>query len=315
MKNEFCIRKYTPEDFQDWNSFVEKSLNGTFLHNRNFMEYHSDRFEDHSMIIENEKKILTVLPANKSENELQSHAGLTYGGFIVDSTMTATLMLNIFENLKKILLEMGINKFLYKAIPHIFQQHPVEQDLYAIHKNGGQLIRSDLSSVINIKYPLQPSKSKKQGIKRAQSVQLKVHESIKFTNFWIILEDRLKHAHRERPTHTLKEIEGLREKFPNNIRLFLAKKDHKIQAGVLVFDCGITAHVQYISSTNEGRQNGAIDLIISHLLQNVFYDRRWFDFGISTSDKGTNLNDGLVRSKEMFGARSVVFNHYYWKLS
>ena len=33
-----------------WNDFVKNSKNGIFLFNRNFMEYHSDRFEDNSLL-------------------------------------------------------------------------------------------------------------------------------------------------------------------------------------------------------------------------------------------------------------------------
>lgn len=42
------IRKYTPADKAQWDKFVETSRNGTFLFRRDFMDYHADRFADHS---------------------------------------------------------------------------------------------------------------------------------------------------------------------------------------------------------------------------------------------------------------------------
>ena len=42
------LRRYTADDKSLWNSFVQESKNGTFLFLRNFMEYHQDRFTDHS---------------------------------------------------------------------------------------------------------------------------------------------------------------------------------------------------------------------------------------------------------------------------
>ena len=55
--------------------------------------------------------------------------------------------------------------------------------------------------------------------------------------------------------------------------------------------------------------------MVRHLLDKVFADKAWFDFGISTTDGGRELNVGLSRQKEMFGARSIVFQHYALDLS
>ena len=107
----------------------------------------------------------------------------------------------------------------------------------------------------------------------------------------------------------------LQSHFPANIRLFTAQDVAELQGGVLVFDCGPTIHVQYMATTEAGRTNGALDLIIDHLVHGIFSDRRWFNFGVSTTKGGRCLNIGLSRQKEMFGARSVVFNQYEWNLA
>jgi hypothetical protein len=76
-----------------------------------------------------------------------------------------------------------------------------------------------------------------------------------------------------------------------------------------VFDCGNTVHTQYISSNENGREVGAIDAIVAHLLDH-YKDRRWLDFGISTLNQGRDLNVGLSRQKEMYGARTTVYQQY-----
>ena len=44
---------------------MKVSKNGTFLFLRAYMDYHSDRFHDHSLMFHNEKgKLIAVLPAN-----------------------------------------------------------------------------------------------------------------------------------------------------------------------------------------------------------------------------------------------------------
>ena len=47
----FEIRRYTADRADEWNQFVRASKNGTFLFDRRFMDYHSDRFRDHSLMV------------------------------------------------------------------------------------------------------------------------------------------------------------------------------------------------------------------------------------------------------------------------
>ena len=42
----FEIIKYTPEYRQQWDEYVAKARNATFLFYRNYMDYHSDRFKE-----------------------------------------------------------------------------------------------------------------------------------------------------------------------------------------------------------------------------------------------------------------------------
>ena len=46
----FEIVRYTAEKADEWNAFVAESKNGTFLFNRGYMDYHADRFVDHSLM-------------------------------------------------------------------------------------------------------------------------------------------------------------------------------------------------------------------------------------------------------------------------
>ena len=84
MKN-FTIRRYTSEDFALWNAFISNAKNVTFLFHRDFMEYHSDKFQDFSLLVFDEDKLVSVLPANRIEETIFSHQGLTYGGFVFES--------------------------------------------------------------------------------------------------------------------------------------------------------------------------------------------------------------------------------------
>ena len=45
-KTRVSVEQYSSERSAEWNEFVKNSKNGTFLFDRNYMDYHSERFTD-----------------------------------------------------------------------------------------------------------------------------------------------------------------------------------------------------------------------------------------------------------------------------
>ena len=81
----FDIIRYSADKADEWNAFVAASKNGTFLFDRRYMDYHSDRFLDHSLMFYEKGRLYAVMPANDDKHgTLFSHQGLTYGGLIMD---------------------------------------------------------------------------------------------------------------------------------------------------------------------------------------------------------------------------------------
>ena len=91
----------------EWNQFVAASKNGTFLFDRRYMDYHSDRFEDYSLMFYREGRLYALLPANRKGDTLQSHAGLTYGGLVMDAKTTAAATVQLFSELNDYLGKQG----------------------------------------------------------------------------------------------------------------------------------------------------------------------------------------------------------------
>ncbi len=85
------VVRYSPDFRVRWNQFVDRSKNGTFLFNRDYMEYHADRFEDHSVLVIDDKgNIQAVLAGSVHGQQLVSHGGLTYGGLVLTSDQNPT---------------------------------------------------------------------------------------------------------------------------------------------------------------------------------------------------------------------------------
>ena len=47
------------------------------------MEYHSDRFQEYSLLVFNEEKLMAVVPANRVGATVFSHQGVSYGTIVV----------------------------------------------------------------------------------------------------------------------------------------------------------------------------------------------------------------------------------------
>lgn len=302
---------YSLDFHKEWDLFVKKSKNGHFFFNRDYMDYHSESFKDHSLMIYNSKnKLIALLPANKVERVIYSHQGLTFGGFIVDDKIKTTEMLEVFLAVKSFLKDAGFQKLIYKCIPYIYHDKPSEEDRYALFVNDASLIRRDVTSTIDLYEPPRYSKGRKWSINKAKKEGVLVCESSDYAAFWELLETVLQENHSAKPVHTLDEIKLLVSRFPNNIRLFLAKKDSVILSGAIIYENKNIAHTQYLANSSEGRDVGALDLIVDYLLTEYYKDKRYFDFGISCEQAGRFLNAGLIAQKEGFGARPVVHDFY-----
>lgn len=309
------IKFYSLKKMEEWDSFIRGSKNPHFFFQRSYLEYHSERFSDFSlMIYDDNESLIAILPANRFEDTLFSHQGLTFGGFIVSDSMRTELMVRIFEELIAFLKVQDIKKLIYKCIPYIYHKKPAEEDRYALFLNDAKLIRRDVTSTIYLSEDIKYSKGRKWSVKKAKKGNIKVFESKDFLSFWGILESVLENQHNVKPVHSLYEIDSLAQKFPENIKLFLASHEGEITSGALVFVNETIAHTQYLANSGKGREIGALDFLIDHLIQNIFKEKKYFDFGISNENYGRYLNVGLISQKEGFGARPIVHDIYELKI-
>lgn len=322
------ILPYSINKREAWNTFVQESKQGTFLIDRNFMDYHADRFFDCSLLVYGDDvdesdvtddSLIALFPANWREEEktVYSHQGLTYGGLITKSSITQTEVMQIMQ---KILMYyegyLGAKAMVYKPIPYIYSRVPAQEDLYALFRAGGQLENRSVATVVSTAHPLNMRTLRIRQAKKALEhgfyiERIKDADSQSLAEYWSILESVLMEYHQAKPVHTLEEIALLMHRFPKQIKLFVVRNtDRQIVSGIVVFETDLVAHVQYIASAAEGRKYGALDLLLRHLCNEKYKDKDYVDFGTSTENGGHVLNEGLIFQKEGFGGRAVCYDAY-----
>lgn len=309
------IKRYSPQYKDEWNGFVARSKNGTFLFDRDYMDYHSDRFTDCSLMIYCRENLYALLPANVADGVLYSHQGLTYGGLITGCDATAAVTVELFRELNSWLRAAGISRVVYKAMPWIYHRIPAEEDLYAIFREcEARLLSREISSTIFMQHRLRWNRDRRYGINKAQNNGVTVEESNDLRAFWEILDANLGSKYGVSPVHTVEEMELLKSRFPDKILLYLARCGRDVLGGTVLYLTGQTVHAQYISASPEGKRLRVIDAIYDRILNGDFIDYQYFDFGKSTEDQGHYLNESLIYQKEGFGARGVCYDTYEWTL-
>jgi hypothetical protein len=304
------IRRFSAELPVVWNDFIKQAKNGIFLFDRGYMDYHADRFEDHSLLFYNDDELLAVLPASLKNDVLTSHGGLTYGGFIMHKRANISFMVAAFEELKNYMKANHIHSLIYKAIPYIYHNVASQEDLYVLFRNNAKLYRRDLSSVIYLSNRIVYTKGTKSNLSKARKNNLRIEQSNDFEKFMKIEEEILLSKYGVKPTHTAGELTLLANRFPTNIKLFFAYYNDTRVGGTIVYETSQVVHTQYIGITDQGKEMGALDAITDYLIQLYQDTHKYFSFGISTVNEGNVLNEGLVRNKESFGARAIVHDFY-----
>ena len=306
------IVKYDALMASQWDDFVKQSRNGTFLHCRGYMDYHSDRFKDCSLVAMHDGKFCALLPANIDGDTLYSHRGLTYGGWIVPlKHFDTTVMVEVMDGAVAWMRANGIQRLVYKAVPHIYHRYPCEEDLYALFRHHAALIETNISTTIDLTCPLPLDRGNKSGSNAARKAGIHVGPSEDWEGYWQLLSSLLDTRYGTRPVHTLDEMRLLQGRFPENIRLYTATLDGELLAGVVMYLSSPVAHCQYIGASPRGKDSKALTLLFDQLItvhQQLGY--RYFDFGISNEDHGRYLNEGLVRQKCRLGGRGIVYNTF-----
>ena len=311
----FEIRRYTPDKADEWNQFVAASKNCTFLFDRGYMDYHQDRFVDHSLMFYIGERLLAVMPAHVSGDTLFSHQGLTYGGLLMSSRLTIVQTMNLFRELNECIRIEGIRHVIYKSIPWIYHRLSAEEDLYALfHECHARIVSRDFATNIFLQAGLRWERVRRRGIGRALDAGVCIEQSDKYAAFWQVLTDNLGAKYGVKPVHTLQEIELLHGRFPRNIQLYQAENGGDVLGGVVLYVSPQVVHAQYSSATPEGKKLGVIDLLYDRIFRD-YRDYPYFDFGRSTEHPdGSGLNENLVFQKEGYGGRGLCYDIYQYDL-
>jgi len=250
-------------------------------------------------------KVLALLPLEGEEEQVYSHRGLTYAGWIFRKGIEWTELDGILKIGLDYLREKGIKVLNLRVVPEFLCISTSQNDYYhLLLQNGAKILEQKDFYFTQLPFTIQ-DRGKKWGKRKAEKKQVQIRECFDLGKFWNeVLIPCLDQRHQAKPIHSLSEIELLKSRFPNSINLWTAHLNGELIAGTVLFSIGDVIHCQYIASTEKGRKLRALDLLFTQLMEKVFRGKRGFSLGTAILPE-TGLPDmGLVQWKESFGAKA-----------
>ena len=200
----FDIRRYTAADHNVWNRYVDKARNATFLFYREYMDYHSERFADYSILFFKERRLFAIMPAHADGEAFCSHLGLTYGGLLMDYDVTTADVCRLFAELNDFLRTNGFKKAIYRPVPWVYHRLPSEEDLYAMFwQCNARLQRRLAGTAIFMDKNLRWRKDHIRRLRLALNSGIRVEADGSLSDFWPLLEENLRQRFGAKPEDCL----------------------------------------------------------------------------------------------------------------
>lgn len=310
MKNVH-VQRYSDVNKQLWDDFVSQAEVHSILFYRDFIEYHSDRFTDYSLMFFQENKLIAIMPANiDADNIIHSHQGLSYGGLLFKPFTSFQIRLKAYLFILQFLETHNVYDLRLKEIP-------------SCYANGGSnrlifqwlsvtCVRTDIYSYIPKAAYKKPNRNRLRYLEKINNTNVEVRSTESYLEFWEnILIPNLKKRFDVSPVHTVAEIGGLANHFNKQIRLYGVYEGGSIRAGVVLFIHRDVVHAQY-SAGDDGRSDGTLDYLLDFVIRK-YNTSKTFSFGTSSEDVGERLNGGLLYWKESFRTVNDVQQFYHIK--
>jgi len=321
--NAIRVEHYDPEKHEAlWESFIDRSMNGTEFHRQKFMRYHPDgRFVFHHILFFSDERLVAVLPGGLRDGQIfESPLGASYGSFVTEDIRTQ-MALDIVTAFEKHIRDSGIKDVYLTAAPVVYQPVLTQTLDFALLYRGYAYQRHYISHVIDVQKPGDPferfqSTARKhiRHVSRMKDVWIEESRpdtlrSMLHEFYPILIENKAKYN--AKPTHNLEELLRIQELLPDFMKLFLVRVGDEPIAGSLLF-----------------LANDRVALIFYHMLRYAFDNlkpiyllmdkvTRWakesgyhfVDIGVSqdTSDENPMTPAlSLIHFKEKFDSRGVL---------
>lgn len=317
------VRYDSVRDTRLWDDFVPETVNGNLFSTRRFLSYHpAGRFEDHSLLFYDRGKLVAIAAGEAGDGGWSSHRFSSHGGLLVLPKMAADRCADLVWSLLSYARVQGWRRLRLRFAPDCLDRGPSEVLHWALEIFG---FRQDGRELTWYARPGAQSEDEllagyddmaRRSVRKARKAGLRVRINSDYAGFWRLLETNLQNRFKTHPTHTLQEIERLRELCPEEISLWsVFDAGGAMLAGSVVFEAGRAGgHTFYFAQDYACQECRPMALLMHELcLEYAVRRQRCLNFGVITARGASELNFGLSRFKQSFGAQPAIRRTFVWE--
>ena len=331
MAKNLEIILYDKEYEEKWDDFViNKSINGTFLQTKRFLNYHKDNyFQDNSLLIINGTNIVAVIPAHiiysPQKKTLCSHLGSTFGGIVLDKHCCKISYIDvIFTKLQQYLLKENFTDILLKQTGRIYQKVDSEildyyfflNDYSHFQEVGYYIDYNRYNNDIISNFSASTRRDYRYSLKN-EFIFKELSTLDELEKFYKVLCDNYR-KFAKTPIHSLKELIDFKfNRLTNEVKFFGVYYEEELIAGsmVFLFDKRVF-HTQYIAVLQNKTNIFVNEFLYKNLIELAKKSGyRYLSFGTATLNNGKIFNRQLAQFKESFGTYGYINKIYYKNLN
>lgn len=303
------VRKYVESDLEIWDTFLSKARNSDFMHSRKFLNYHGSKIIDASLMFYEADELVAVLPASVGNSkQVISHGGASYGGLCYLAKYGGERLVEIAKLAKEKFKQEGFETLIIKPKPSLYSEPAGSEDLYVWWRHSAEILRVDLSNVLEISR-MEISKRRARALSKAilnfPNFEIKFGMETIPEAYKVCADNLMKHRNVQ-PVHELADLQYLAANFPEHLLSGHLVHNNETLAGIIFFNNDNASVVQYWGSNENGRRYNALDLLVMAAIEKIRETGiTWFVPGISTSQYGQQVDQGIYEYKRSLGAGTI----------
>ena len=299
---------------KEWNNLIFYENQQSLFLSKKFLNYHpKDRFNEFNIFIFENNKLFLIIPGVRNDEEIFSHNGSTYGGFIQFFPLSQERYNQIYVELKKFLSNRGIKALSMRISPREFTKNTEYgffdslKDVEILYEEEETFVELFNKNFINLR-DSGFRRNHIRDIKKIIEIEDKLEHKRSNLNdelhdYYKLLTNNLE-KHNVEPTHSREELRFLIENFRKQIWIDLLKFNGKIITGLVTFRMNKDVlHYFYGSTDYTFEPKGILKYAYWKSMINAKKNNfQYINFGVD-SKYGEEHNKTLRSFKEGFGGK------------
>ena len=303
-----------------WDSFVEKSNNGTIFSSSTFYLHHDQPVDVHFISCMDGIDQIMGITGVFDGNSFISPSGASFGGFIIPLESNFSTTEKGFVAILDYLKTIGVQR-IYCTFPPLSYVREMNQNIEFLMRYYGFFEEQALISSVTRLEDYDNNKLSsacRRAIKKSIRKNVTVAKTGDLDSFYEILI-RNKSKFNLEPTHSKSEIASLLQLFQDKIYIYGAFLEGKMIAGTLNFRCSDSCLLTfYITSDDEYQTLRPVNRLLHEVCllaqkEGISY----VDFGVSMETDTDNPMDprrSLIHFKEHFNSHGYLRSRFVCEL-